>query len=122
MDVLEKVRIAADFFSKVKGLLGKSGFQGVIVLAPCNDIHTFGMHEDIDIAFADREGSVLMSMRSIPPRKRIKCKKGYAVIERISQEDKAWFEVGDQVGIAVMKTGEGRRSESVSDLQVNELR
>ena len=41
------------------------------MLAPCNDVHTFGMAELIDIAFLDEQGRVLESYRAVGPRRRI---------------------------------------------------
>ena len=42
-----------------RGLLGRSGINGAIVLRPCRQVHTIGMRFAIDVAFCDRDGVVL---------------------------------------------------------------
>ncbi len=44
---------------RARGLLGRDGIDGVMVLRPCRNVHTFGMRFSIDVAFCDRDGRVL---------------------------------------------------------------
>lgn len=44
---------------RARGLLGRDGIDGVLVLRPCRNVHTFGMRFAIDVAFCDREAVVL---------------------------------------------------------------
>ena len=58
--------IAGDRASRRRGLLGRSGMEGALVLAPCRWIHTIGMRFPIDVAFLDRDGTVL-DVVTMPP-------------------------------------------------------
>ena len=37
------MRLAVGFGARVRGLLGAKRSKGIVMLAPCNDVHTFGM-------------------------------------------------------------------------------
>src|SRR2546428_10360625 len=58
-EVLAPVEGAKRSRERVRGLLGREGIEGGIVLRPCRQVHTLGMHFPIDVAFCDREGVVL---------------------------------------------------------------
>lgn len=53
------VEVAATRRARRRGLLGRDGFDGVLVLVPCRQVHTFGMRFPIDVAFVARDGTVL---------------------------------------------------------------
>ena len=101
------MRLAVGFGARVRGLLGAKRSKGVVMLAPCNDVHTFGMAELIDIAFLDEQGRVLESYRAVGPRRRIKCRKAVAVLERFSVNDPPWFSAGERVEMT-RKDGAGK--------------
>ena len=42
-----------------RGLIGRDALEGVLVIRPCRQVHTFGMQFPIDVAFCDRYGFVL---------------------------------------------------------------
>ena len=51
-----KVRIANNFFSRLKGLIGKNSLphgEGLLI-APCNSIHMLFMKFNIDAVFIDK--------------------------------------------------------------------
>ncbi len=79
---------ALSFFQRLRGLLGRStswlGSDAVLVIAPCNSIHTFGMKYAIDVAFLDRYGKVLLAKENFAPKKRLRCKNAACVLERPS--------------------------------------
>ena len=91
------MRLAVGFGARVRGLLGAKRSKGIVMLAPCNDVHTFGMADLIDIAFLDEQGRVLESYRAVGPRRRIRCRKAVAVLERFSVNDPPWFSAGERV-------------------------
>lgn len=73
--VLEVVETLAD---RSKGLLGRDGIEGAILIKPCKSVHTIGMRFPIDVAFCDREMTVVdtVTMRRFRvgrPRIRSKC-------------------------------------------------
>ena len=42
-----------------RGLLGRDGIAGVLVLRPARAVHTLGMRFDLDVAYLDGDGRVL---------------------------------------------------------------
>jgi uncharacterized membrane protein (UPF0127 family) len=53
---------------RARGLLGRDGIEGVMVLRPCRHVHTFRMRFPIDVAFCDRAGTVLRVCTLAPGR------------------------------------------------------
>lgn len=51
-----------------RGLLGRDGIDGPLVLEPCRQVHTVGMRFPIDVAFCDRAGRVLRVVTLRPGR------------------------------------------------------
>lgn len=49
------VEIAASYGTRRRGLLGRDGIEGAILLTPCNSVHTFRMRFTIDVAYLDKE-------------------------------------------------------------------
>ena len=58
-DVLAAAEVAESFGSRLKGLLGRDGLDGALVLRPARSVHTIGMRFPIDVAYCDRELRVL---------------------------------------------------------------
>ena len=67
--VASEIELAVDSRTRNRGLLGRSGIAAgsVMIIAPCNAIHTFFMRFTIDLVFADRNGRVLKLCRSVRP-------------------------------------------------------
>ncbi len=57
--VLASAEIAEARRDRRRGLLGRDGLHGALVLTPCRWVHTFGMRFAIDVAHLDRDGVVL---------------------------------------------------------------
>lgn len=104
-DAVEALSLAGRFPARIKGLLRSKPSGGVLMLVPCNDVHTVGMSDLLDIAFVGADGRVLESYRAVAPLRRMKCRKAVAVLERFSTCEAPWFSVGDCVGIT-RKEGE----------------
>ncbi|MEU4497219.1 DUF192 domain-containing protein [Streptomyces sp. NPDC023998] len=54
-DAAVPVEIAATYGPRRRGLLGRDGIEGAILLTPCNSVHTFKMRFAIDVAYLDKE-------------------------------------------------------------------
>ena len=99
-DVLCVVEEAASFGSRLKGLLGKDGVEGALLLRPAKSVHTVGMRFAIDVAFCDRDLVVLDTVtvgphRMTRPRRRARC-----VIEAEAGAFERWgLKVGDQLEV-----------------------
>ena len=90
------VELACTLRSRLRGLLGRGEFTGVLMIVPCRDIHTFGMKRAIDVAFVSSDGLVLESHRCVGPCRRIRCRKAAVTLERYA-EDAPWPESGDRI-------------------------
>ena len=60
--------VATRFWDRVSGFLVKRPSKCVLLISPCKSIHTFGMRENLDVAFIDREGLVVRSDQGVSPR------------------------------------------------------
>ncbi|SHH96974.1 DUF192 domain-containing protein [Clostridium grantii] len=82
--VSKEVIIAKNFYSRLKGLLGKENLpeNQCLIIYPCKSIHTFFMKFPIDAVFIDKNYKVLKILKNIKPGKTSSyVKKSWAVIE-----------------------------------------
>lgn len=61
--VLASAELAEDRRTRRRGLLGRSGLDGALVLRPCRWVHSVGMRFPLDVAFVDDEGIVVKAVR-----------------------------------------------------------
>ena len=57
--VLASLEIASSRSDRRKGLLGRDGFEGALLIEGTRSVHTMGMRFPIDVAHLDDEGTVL---------------------------------------------------------------
>ncbi|MFF0486367.1 DUF192 domain-containing protein [Streptomyces sp. NPDC004435] len=62
------VEIAASYRARRRGLLGRDGIAGAMLLTPASSVHTFGMRFAIDVAHLDRGLRVLSVVTMRPGR------------------------------------------------------
>lgn len=93
-----RIEIASSLLGRMRGMLARRDYPDLLLLTPCNDIHTFGMRRAIDVAFLSRDGVVLETRRSLAPRRRARCKRATSTLERIAA-DAPWFEQGDRIDL-----------------------
>lgn len=60
------VRVAASYRARTRGLLGRTGIRGALLLTPASSVHTVRMRFAIDVAYLDRRLRVL-AVRTMPP-------------------------------------------------------
>ncbi|WP_246495407.1 DUF192 domain-containing protein [Streptomyces zagrosensis] len=60
------LEIAASYRARSRGLLGREGIEGALLLSPASGVHTFGMRFAIDVAYLDRALTVL-AVRTMRP-------------------------------------------------------
>jgi uncharacterized protein len=58
-EVLASLEVAGSRRARSRGLLGRDGVEGALLLRPCRSVHTVGMRFPIDVAFCDDELQVL---------------------------------------------------------------
>jgi uncharacterized membrane protein (UPF0127 family) len=57
--VLCQVEVAGTTGARLRGLLGREGLEGALLLPHCRSVHTLGMRFAIDVAFLNRHGKVV---------------------------------------------------------------
>lgn len=95
------VEIACTLRARLLGLYGRDAFDGVLMLVPCNDVHTFVMRRAIDVAFVAADGAVLEVHRDVPPNRRLRNGHAAVTLERFASEE-PWFTPGDQIQQTLM--------------------
>ena len=58
-EVLATLEVAGSRSARSKGLLGRDGIEGALLLQPARSVHTLGMRFPIDVAHLDGELVVL---------------------------------------------------------------
>jgi len=95
--------------AKRKGLLGRDGLEGALVIDGCRWVHTVGMKFPIDVAFLDRDGLVIRTVQM--PRHRV----GLPVLRArqvIEAEAGAFARWGLHVGAVIeMRDGEAHTTD-----------
>ena len=97
-DVLAAAEVAEGLAARGRGLLGRDGFDGAMVLLGTRSIHTVGMRFALDVAFCDADLLVLDVAR-VPPlrvtRPRRRCR---AVVEAEAGAFERWgLRAGDRL-------------------------
>ncbi|MGW1379523.1 DUF192 domain-containing protein [Streptomyces sp. NPDC002446] len=60
------LEIAASYRARTRGLLGRDGIEGALLLTPASGVHTFRMRFAIDVAYLGRDFTVL-AVRTMRP-------------------------------------------------------
>ncbi|MEU2182909.1 DUF192 domain-containing protein [Streptomyces thermolilacinus] len=61
------VEIVASYRTRARGLLGRDGIDGAMLLTPCGSVHTFRMRFAIDVAYLDRRLRVIAVVPGMRP-------------------------------------------------------
>ncbi|WP_329127261.1 DUF192 domain-containing protein [Streptomyces sp. NBC_01465] len=62
------LEIAASRQARTRGLLGRTGFDGAILLAPSSSVHSLRMRFAIDVAYVDKTLTVI-DVRTMKPNR-----------------------------------------------------
>lgn len=68
-EVLASLEVAESRRDRRRGLLGREGVDGALLLRPVRSVHTLGMRFPIDVAFCDADLRVIRVVRM--PRHRV---------------------------------------------------
>jgi uncharacterized membrane protein (UPF0127 family) len=79
--VLAALEVAEGRRERMKGLLGRDGIDGALLLRPGKSVHSFGMRFPIDVAFCDRDMVVLRTVSLAPNRLTRVSLKCHSIIE-----------------------------------------
>ncbi|HZQ26948.1 MAG TPA: DUF192 domain-containing protein [Acidimicrobiales bacterium] len=61
-EVLAALEVAESRPDRLKGLLGRDGLDGALLIRPARSVHTVGMRFAIDVAFCDADLRVLATV------------------------------------------------------------
>jgi len=95
-DVLATAEVADTAALRRRGLLGRDGIEGALVLWPCRHVHTARMRFTLDVALCDAQGRVLRTC-TLPPWRVSPLLRGTAfVVEAEAGAFERWrLQVGD---------------------------
>ncbi len=97
-DVLAAAEVASTYTERTRGLLGRQGFEGALILKRTRSVHTIGMRFAIDVAFLDRDLTVLDVVRLNPWRMTIPRRKCRSVLEAEAGAFERWrLKEGDRL-------------------------
>jgi len=98
--VLASVELAESFGARLRGLLGRDGLDGALLLRPARAVHTIGMRFAIDVAFCDRDLRVLAVATLAPYRLSRPVRGACVVIEAERGAFERWgLAVGDELAV-----------------------
>jgi uncharacterized membrane protein (UPF0127 family) len=99
-EVLATLEVADSASGRTKGLLGRDGIEGALLLRPARSVHTMGMRFPIDVAFLDADLVVLATVTMRRRRVGLPRLKAHAVLEAEAGAFASWsLQVGDQLEI-----------------------
>jgi uncharacterized membrane protein (UPF0127 family) len=92
------VEVASTRRARRRGLLGRDGIDGALLLTPARSVHTIGMRFHLDVAYLSREGVVLEVARMARNRVGRPRLRARAVLEAEAGAFERWgLGVGDVV-------------------------
>jgi len=97
-DVLASLEVADDRPGRRRGLLGRDGIDGALLLVPARSVHSLGMRFPIDVAWLDGDLSVVRIARLSRNRMSRPVLRARAVLEAEAGAFARWgLQVGDQL-------------------------
>ncbi len=99
-EVLAALEVAESREERVRGLLGREGIDGAILLRPARSVHSVGMAFAIDVAFCTKDLVVLRTICMRPNRMTRPALRGGCVIEAECGSFERWkLQPGDRLEI-----------------------
>jgi uncharacterized membrane protein (UPF0127 family) len=97
-EVLASLEVADTRHGRRRGLLGRNGIEGALLLEPAKSVHTIGMRFPIDVAWCDGDLRVLRTARMAPHRLSRPVPRARLVLEAEAGSFAHWnLQVGDQL-------------------------
>lgn len=98
--VLASADVLTSLADRARGLLGRSGIDGAVVIDRCRWIHTIGMRFTIDVAYLDRNNTVIRIATVRPHRVPAPVPRSRRVVEAEAGALARWgLRVGDVIEI-----------------------
>lgn len=99
-EVLASVELAESRKARLIGLLGRSQFNGALVLPQTRSVHTMGMDFDLDVAWVDDDNIVVRTLQLKRNRITLPQWRARLVIEAQAGSFGTWeLKIGDKVEV-----------------------
>jgi uncharacterized membrane protein (UPF0127 family) len=99
-EVLATLEIATSRSARRRGLLGRDGIDGALLIPATRSVHSFGMRFDIDVAFLDTDHRVLKIVALRRGRVTAPVWAAQAVVEAEAGSFREWgLQCGDELEI-----------------------
>jgi uncharacterized membrane protein (UPF0127 family) len=99
-EVLASLELAPTRRARARGLLGRDGIDGALMLSPSRAVHTLGMRFAIDVAYCDGDLKVLRVVTMPRHRLSLPVWRARAVIEAEAGAFARWnLRPGDQLEV-----------------------
>jgi uncharacterized protein len=100
------LEVATTLWARIKGLLGRDGIDGAMLLRPASSIHTIRMRFALDVAFVDGDLTVVCTMTVPPGRVTRIVRSAKGVVEAEAGAFARWgLEPGSRLGVAEEPAG-----------------
>ncbi len=100
-EVLSTLTIASSRSERRRGLLGRDGIEGALLIERVRSVHTIGMRFPIDVAFCDADLVVLRTRTLRPGRVTLPVRGARCAIEAEAGAFSSWELVpGDELEVA----------------------
>jgi uncharacterized membrane protein (UPF0127 family) len=104
-EVLASVEVATTRRARRRGLLGRDGHEGALLLQPARSVHTIGMRFPLDVAWCDRDLTVLRVARLPAHRITRPVLRAHAVLEAEAGSFVRWgLAAGDRLELRTEPT------------------
>ena len=99
-EVLATLEVADSGRSRARGLLGRDGIEGALLIQPAKSVHTLGMRFPIDVAFVDSDMIVVRIVTMRRWRLGRPVLKAHGVVEAEAGAFGHWnLKVGDRLDV-----------------------
>lgn len=88
--VLATLEIVESWRDRSRGLLGRDGIEGALLLRPARSVHTLRMKFPIDVAYCDEDMIVLRTATMSPNRVGRPCVRARVVVEAEAGTFESW--------------------------------
>ena len=88
--------ICNSIIKRLRGLYFRNE-KSMCLIYPCNCIHTFFFRRKIDVAFIDKNKSVVRIFVGLKPWRVLICKNSFYVAEKFSCNDSKFLSLGDKI-------------------------
>lgn len=97
-EVLASLEVAATRTARRRGLLGRATVDGALLIEPARSVHSFGMRFPIDVAWLDRDLTVLRTCLLVRNRMTRPVLRACSVLEAEAGAFARWeLRVGDRL-------------------------